>query len=219
MIILPSGIAVIEGDTHLSKWIEEQGRLNVDGLSNDAADRFIKPGDVVVDAGASLGDSTFAFIKAAGETGKVYAFEPNPKTFEALKHNCPGAVLMMSALGAKRSKMQLHPEQNIGASWLDIESSGGVEVLPLDELKLDRLAFFKIDVEGMEPLVLDGALETIKRCKPAIMLEVNHGTLQRVGFVVQDIISRAEALNYTFELVNAQYGLDISQTDVYLLPK
>lgn len=213
-------VAIIDGDTHLSKWIEQEGRLDVPGLAHDAAARFIKPGDVVVDAGASLGDHTLVYLNAVGESGTVYAFEPNPMSFEALEHNCPAAICRMAALGKARARLRLKPDsENVGATYIDVASEGDTHVLPLDELGLGRLNFFKMDVEGMEPLVIDGADGTIKRCKPIILLEVNHGALQRAGFTVEDIVRRADALNYRLESVDPQYGLELPQTDVYLIPK
>lgn len=221
MKILPTGIAVLEKDNCLSKWIEEQGRLDVDGRANEAAAKFIKPGDVVVDVGASLGDTTAAFLKAVGEDGKVYAFEPNPDAFEALTHNCPKAKCVSAGLGSDNNQRIFRAELgNAGASWLERnEVKVEVKIMRLDDLNLDRLDFLKIDVEGMEPLVLDGAIETIQRCKPVILMEVGRPVLARSGFSVEDVLARVESLGYRLELADERYGLEMDQTDVYLFPK
>jgi FkbM family methyltransferase len=53
-----------------------------------------------------------------------------------------------------------------------IEEKIEVSLITIDSLNLDKVHFIKIDVEGYEPLVIQGAIETIKKCKPIIAIEV-----------------------------------------------
>src|SRR5512142_509145 len=60
----------------------EWGQLEIDALA-----QFIRTGDRVVDAGAFIGTHTRAFSQMVGSEGMVYAFEPNPETYEYLSEN------------------------------------------------------------------------------------------------------------------------------------
>ncbi|MCA9199103.1 MAG: FkbM family methyltransferase, partial [Planctomycetales bacterium] len=53
----------------------------------DSLREFINPGDVALDIGAHSGDSTLPMALAAGRTGRVFAFEPNPYVFRVLQQN------------------------------------------------------------------------------------------------------------------------------------
>src|SRR5687767_9160852 len=92
MKILPNGIAVLEKDSHISKWCESEKRLDHDQNLLPVILSYVKKGDWVVDAGAFIGDHTRAYLDRVGATGVVVALEPNPEAFECLKHNCPDAV-------------------------------------------------------------------------------------------------------------------------------
>lgn len=217
---LDCGVTIIDGDTHLSKWVEERGKLDIDDNCNAAAERFLKPGDVVVDGGASLGDSTLAFLNKVGPTGRVLAFEPNPEAFEALQRNCPHAVIVNAALADNGGLSVLNPMlENVGMTWVDPKYSGSVLTIPLDVLHIERLKLLKLDVEGMELHAIVGADETISICRPIVLLELNDVTLARFKLTKQDVLSKMESLNYRMELCQAEFGLDNTQVDVLFLPK
>jgi len=212
-------VAVIDDDTHISKWVEEEGRLDYQGSGLVLAERYLRSGDVAVDAGACIGDHTIACLRAVGENGIVYAFEPNPLAFECLKYNCPKAKNFNAGLSDKSGKMGIVIEPNAGGSWLRQSDVPSIEVMPLDSLNLDRLHWFKIDVEGMEVALLRGAEQTIRRCRPILLVELNDGTLARNGETKQSLIRLMEAMNYRMELCDPQYGLDRCQIDVLFFPK
>ncbi len=221
MKILPNGIAVLENDSHLSKWIEEQGRLAVDGTARTLAERFIKPGDAVVDGGASLGDHTTVYLDAAGPSGTVYAFEPNPDAFECLRHNCQNAIASPFALGQKGTGKLMRDgpgNLNFGSSFIQT-GEGEIVVVPLDFYDLSRLSFIKLDIEGMEFDALCGAVETLKRCRPVVMAEINRGCMARRGVTYEMIDSLMASLGYRMELLDANYGLECAQTDVLFIPQ
>ena len=68
-----------------------------------------------------------------------------------------------------------------------------VPAVTLDSLRLNALGFLKIDVEGHEPAVLDGGAETLRRCRPTIMIEheVSHA-----GDAFGDVFARLATLEY-----------------------
>ncbi len=78
------GVWVIDEDTHFTKWIEEEQRLDHHGGFLVDLLPFIPDGGVVIDVGAYIGDHTVAYINKSGPSGTVYAFEPNPVAFFCL---------------------------------------------------------------------------------------------------------------------------------------
>ncbi len=200
MIITKEGIAVVEGDMLLSKDVEEAGRLDVAHRLVDLMKPYIPTGGVVVDVGACIGDHTITYSDWVGPTGKVYAFEPNPVAYECLRFNMESrknVIVIPGALGAGwgRGTMKLDT-YNIGASQV-IYGTGKVEIFPLDTFALSRLDFIKIDAEGMEPWILDGAKDTLKRCRPVMLIEINADMLGRLGSTTEDVYQRIRSSGYT----------------------
>ena len=226
MKITPFGVAVVNGDSHLSCWIEAECKLDVDGSAHEVAP-FIKQGDVVIDAGACLGDHTTVYLRSAGPTGTVHAFEPNPVAFECLAHNCPTAVLHKEALGEKfwRGDISMGqtedapPHDNLGAACVVPVPGGIVRVVPLDSFKFPRVNFMKLDVEGMELDALKGAKDTILRCRPVIMVEFNCPILKQRQISPDDIIVFMLSLGYDWKFRDSNHGFDKNNTDVLFIPK
>lgn len=148
--------------------------------------RFVRAGDTVVDAGANVGTHTVAFAQAAGDAGRVLAFEPQPRVFELLERNVrsngyDNVRSYRVALGAEPSVrhaplLDYAAHVNVGAVALlaaAAERSCSVDVVPLDSFDLDAVRLIKIDVEGMECDVLRGAAATLRRCRPFLSVECN----------------------------------------------
>ena len=218
MKITSKGIAVLEHnkDMLLSRWVEDQGRLCVEQSVFEHYLPLIKEGDVVVDGGAALGDHTCAYLQKVGTTGTVHAFEPNPDMFECLQYNCPTALLHNCGLSDRLSEMYLDANAlNAGASFLkNVQGKNErvVTTIALDSLVLPRLDFLKMDIEGMELFALRGAQETILRCKPIIVMEINEPCLSRYNVTSNDIKLFLNKLCYTFRIflgeeTNSHYEL------------
>jgi len=197
MKILPNGIAVLDHDTHISKWVEEHGRLDFDRWMLEIVEKLIKPGDWVVDAGAYIGDHTLAYARKAGQTGLVIAFEPNPVAYECLCFNMTTLAhkeaivvdVQNKGLSNDSGKIPLIQSENVGASHLELDLgyNEGVEVIALDDLYLEKLDFFKMDIEGYEHKALIGAKKTILKYRPIIFMEINKGALNSNGSSYYDI--------------------------------
>ena len=226
MKILKNGIAILEWDQWISKWIQEQGKLAFDFMEEEHIWPWLKPGDVVVDAGAYIGSCAAGMWEGIQPDGQLFAFEPNPEAFEALRHNVPKARLYNCALGKEvgTARLTLDPK-NGGASRL----SGGISrdkvvrtsVLPLDDLGLPQLNFIKLDVEGSEPDVIAGAIETIKRCRPVLFIEFNRGTLKRFGYTYDDITKQLLPMDYRPKFLKEKDSLDMDafpQLDAFMVP-
>lgn len=156
--------------------------------------KLVKPGDTVFDIGANIGAHTLGIAESVDKSGKVYAFEPADFAFAKLKRNlelnpelaartCPQQILL-AASSAER------PEQEIYASW-PLESDGNVHpkhrgrlvsaehavVETLDNFTrrqgITRLDLIKMDVDGHELPVLQGAEETLRRFRPVLVMEMS----------------------------------------------
>jgi len=143
---------------------------------------LVSPGDVVVDAGANLGAIAIPLAQKVGPTGRILCFEPQPRVFELLALNRMQTELdcidaRMLAVGSAPGELVLpeldygHPN-NFGGVSLQREGAGiRIPVEPIDAFRLSSVRLLKIDVEGMEREVLEGARDTIERCRPLLYVE------------------------------------------------
>lgn len=212
MKLSSAGFAILEHDTHISRWVEESGRLDHDRYALPIILEHISPGDVVVDAGAFIGDHTFAYCDAVGEFGTVHAFEPNPEAYECLTYNCPSARTYNVGLSNKKTKVNYAKDPNAGASRIvaDSEDTLAVSTITLDSLKLPRLDFFKLDIEGYELYALKGALHTLRRTRPKLWIEINCGALAQNSCTPSDVTDLLESLGYSctpYPEVGEQYDI------------
>jgi FkbM family methyltransferase len=155
---------------------EEEAELEV-------ARRRLRAGDVFADCGANIGLWTVTAASAVGAGGSVIAFEPDPRTRRRLLENLEGSDLQnvevhAEAVGATAGSGQLALANEHNVSRLvDLQLPG--DVVTVDVVTLDqivggrRLAGCKIDVEGAELGVLQGATRTLERSHPWLIVEFN----------------------------------------------
>ena len=134
--------------------------------------RYLRPGDVVVDVGANFGLTALAAFSAIGPTGQVHAFEPHPRIFRFLLGNIElngaGSVVKAYnlALGNRHGSVFLTDSRADDQNTVSKAPTGiRVPLSTLDEAvaALPHIALLKIDVEGYEKFVLEGATETLRR--------------------------------------------------------
>jgi FkbM family methyltransferase len=146
--------------------------------------QLLHPGDIVVDAGANIGNHTVFYAKKVAPGGMVYSFEPQRITFEILcanlvLNNLLNVIPMHAGAGEVEGQAvvpAVNPNmvQNFGAVSIEGHQSGDmVRVLPIDSLELKSCKLIKVDVEGMELKVLKGAEKTIRACRPFLFVENN----------------------------------------------
>lgn len=215
MKITPQGFAVLEYDTHISKWCEQEGRLDHDQNALPVILPYIKEGDWIIDGGAFIGDHTVAYLDKT-KTGMVFAFEPNPDAYNCLTFNCPQAVCVQSGLGMNGYEMGLHIQENVGASF-GIEGDS-INVMALDSFSFPRLNFIKLDIEGMEYDALCGAVGNIQKHRPIIVCEINRSALERNATSFTQITSLMETLNYKVKKMYESDDWSSPMFDVFFLP-
>lgn len=158
--------SIIEGKT----FYEKEMLLSLAG--------FLKPGDLIVDAGANIGNHSIFFAKCAG--CRVLAFEPVDATFNLLQKNVALNEVqhlvspIKSGLGRSSGKARIasFDPANIGGTSLALGPDGDIDIVSIDELNLDeRVSLIKVDVEGMDLDVLQGATQTLLRDRPWVVCE------------------------------------------------
>jgi FkbM family methyltransferase len=136
---------------------------------------------VSIDVGANKGVYSYAMLP---HSRAVHAFEPNPKLFRMLSSWGEGRIsLHREALSNVTGAAELlvprsaHGYSNQGASLSAIKVGGDHSVVHiksarLDDMGITDIGFIKIDVEGFEKEVLQGAAETLKRDRPNLLIEM-----------------------------------------------
>ena len=190
--------------------------------------RVINPGMTVVDVGANIGYYALLSAGIVGNTGKVYAFEPDPSYYSLLKKNIEVNKLAAIvrpfnfAVGNNDGKIPFFLGVSTGSSLFRVPDITGQKVL-VDVVSLDNffarrnwpvVDFVKIDAEGADKIVLDGMRSVLKK-NPAIKLviEVNPSSLKSAD-------TSAEALFFLlvelgFNRVCALFG----NMELYEIPK
>ncbi len=221
MRLLPNGLAVLQYDL-ASTWIEQCGDLVHEPTVRQEICPHIKPGDIVVYAGAYLGSHTKAYLEAVGPTGKVLAFEPNVRAFNCLQHNCPTAILFNTGLGhTKHTRVSfIPPDQidNYGAIYWKPGAETATSFIPLDSLGLNRVDFIKLDVEGMEPQVIAGASKTLLHHRPILYVELNVAALARFGTRPKTLVAAIETLGYRLQFMRPEHTVDSGEINVFFFP-
>ncbi len=204
MKITDFNVAIVESDSHLSRWVVEHGRLDVARGQIMAFAKYIPDGAFVLDIGASIGDHTATYSELVGPTGHVFAYEPNLPAFECLAHNAKamGNVLAMhAAVGRKRGRVRVEPYGGNNLGMARVVTTGDLDKM-LTTVDADvanvpwRVDFIKIDVEGYEPEVIAGAMETLKRDRPVLFVEIQKEALAMNGFTSDDILRPLLELGY-----------------------
>ena len=164
----------------------------------------VQPGDVVLDCGAHIG--TFTRAALARGARQVVAIEPLPIAQECLRRNLSAemaagrVVLCPKGVWDRESTLELKLERgNTGASSVVLDRGGGSAVtVPLTtidklvrDLRLERVDFIKMDIEGAEVPALIGARETLRRFRPRLAIAVYHREGDLVG-VQQAVLEAAQ---------------------------
>ena len=129
----------------------------------------------------------------------VYAFEPISDVRECLKKNVEkdNYLLFDFGLGDKNEKVMVNyiPEET-GNTYVSDQGNREIEIRRLDEIKLPKIDYIKIDAEGYEIKVLQGAEGLITRDEPYIHVEVKEKILERHGLTAVDIDRYFEEIDY-----------------------
>ena len=172
----------------------------------------------VIQAGANVG----IFPKRlATEFQTVYTFEPSGELMAIVQHNAPerNIVKIQAALGyarglvgvscVRRDKTMLPPHEGL----THIVPNGIIPTLRIDDLALPVCDLIYLDIEGYEWFALQGAIETLQRCRPVVAVEINKN-LGHMGLSQADVVAWIEAQGYRHALtmVSDQAFIPVERT-------
>lgn len=150
----------------------------------------------VIQAGGNVG----FYVRPYAELfERVITFEPDRLNFQCLTMNVENenVIKIQACLGNTRNTVSLTTSRkNIGAYHVN-EKGGQIPTLLIDDFNVQDCDLLHLDIEGFELFALQGAVETIKRCRPVIALEwMNHG--EKFGAPDSAIEEFLLNLGYTF---------------------
>jgi FkbM family methyltransferase len=179
--------------------------------------KIVRPGDSVIDVGAALGMYTVPLAHLTGPSGRVDSVDPQPRNFHVVG-------FLRRITGTKRGlirRIGFGPEQGESSIAVPIifglpifghghiadgaEEDGKHRIIhtptPIDTIDawveregIAKVAFIKVDVEGFEPSVVEGAAQTISRDLPSLLLEIEDRRLIRYGKVTaNDFVAQMAA--------------------------
>lgn len=165
---------------------------------------------VAIDGGAHVGSWS---VVLAGAFEEVIAFEPCKESFLMLKQNirkrkltnvdCRNEALMDSP-GRVSVETPTKKQRKLTSRVVRKNPDGDVESTTIDSLGLHRCGLIKLDVEGAEGLAVSGALNTLKRCKPTLIVEI-WGQSVRFGHSAIEIHESIVAQDYRYSF---RHGVD-----------
>lgn len=143
------------------------------------------PNTNMIDLGGNIGTTTLLMSEVLSDNCKIYTFEPiynNITLKNVLDNNLQNSIEVYPyGIGNKEEIMSIKPvdlrsSDNFGGISIinqqnDENRTVDIKIFPLDVFHFENVSLIKIDVEHMEILVLEGAYELIKKCKPTIIIE------------------------------------------------
>ena len=184
--------------------------------------RLVRPGDSVIDVGAQLGFVTSHLAALVGPRGSVASFEPDPNALKQLRATVAAnqhAQVTIHALAASAhdGELTLHVSPTLGWSTA-VDNTHHRDLAPTHVrcARLDTLAargeirrpvrLVKIDVEGYEHAVLDGAAQLLAEDRPAVLLELSELLLRPSGLKPADVVARLPP-NYRVQRIVEPRGI------------
>lgn len=180
----------------------------------------VRPGDVVLEAGANVGAYSMLFGQWVGSTGHVFAFEPDPIAHKRLLRHiqlnglADRVTAVPSAIandGVTRIRFALFESSGISRLASDGEEPG-TRIQDVDAVSIDAFCdqngqspnFIKIDIEGAELAALRGARATIARASDRLQLfvEMHPHLWPRLGVTAADIQRECEQQGLVPERLN-----------------
>lgn len=185
-------------------------------------------GDTVVDCGANMGYYSVILGRIIGESGKLYSFEPNPRIYDILKKNllinglsgCTAFNMALNSKGKGNDFMWVKPHESGGGfitrdketdiskdgfQKIDIKTGRLDDVLPIKS----QVDVMKIDVEGCEPDVINGAKKVIERSQNIkLVVELSPSGWEGQGHNPTELFDYLEQCGFSFKMAMGNGTLD-----------
>lgn len=160
----------------------------------DFFNAYLRPGDIVIDVGANIGDTCIVCARAVAPHGRVFAFEPHPQVYGWLEGNVrmnrvANVELRNLALGEADSTVCFSDQRRDDMNRVDSEGRIEVELRRLDGVlpAIANVDLMKVDVEGFEIFVLRGGEHTLARTR-AVHIEIGEAHFGSYGYTTADLL-------------------------------
>ncbi|HHM06439.1 MAG TPA: FkbM family methyltransferase, partial [Gammaproteobacteria bacterium] len=181
-------------------WIDPAERAADEAFITQA----LQAGDTLVDVGANIGALALAGAARVGVAGRVYAIEAHPRVFAYLQDNITlngfsQMRVLHSAVGAMPGELAFSDQRSDDQNRVEEGGAIKVPVATLDALLRDHagpIALLKIDVEGFERFVLQGARELLARTQ-CVFFESWDEHFHRYGYTTADLVADLRAQGFT----------------------
>ncbi|HSS96387.1 MAG TPA: FkbM family methyltransferase [Terriglobales bacterium] len=180
--------------------------------------KLLNKGDVVIDVGANIGSLSLAAAAIVGSSGTVYSIEAHPQTYKYLLGNirlnkAHNVVAVNVACGKEDGTVHFSDQKSDDQNCVT-ESGLTVPVTSLDAivtlLEKRRIALLKIDVEGYEKFVLEGATRILARTD-AVYFESWVKHFEKFGYQLRDILTLLH--DFGFGIYQAREGIALEKID------
>ena len=161
-----------------------RSRFTADAPEYARLHEWVAPGDICIDVGSNVGQYARRMAELVAPEGVVFAIEPMHETFRLLASNVGDLanVILLNMAASDRSQdvyMEL-PRfgsglNNYYRASISTHGTHHVRAIPLDSLELNQVALIKIDAEGHDLEVLQGAQRLIQQSRPKLIVEENSG--------------------------------------------
>jgi len=154
---------------------------------------------ICIDVGGHVGTTALPYSRLFQ---KVIAFEPNPVSHYFFKHNIvlnhnENINLYQKGVYNKTMKCSITKHGNNSGCYYITESEKGIDTIRLDDMEFDMpVDFIKIDTEGSELYVLEGAYDLLVKDKPLINIETNGQSNRFFGYDKEKIVEFLKSLDY-----------------------
>jgi len=194
------GVWLPMGEEHLAHWMHHDkharmvdGKLTYQYHKLEAALAHCRSFRVAIDVGAHAGLWSMQLVK---HFEHVHAFEPVALHRDCFERNLAFSdhwALWPYACGAEAGRVAITTrETSSGDSF--VSGPGEIEMVTIDSMRIVNVDFIKVDVEGYELEVLMGAEETLKRCRPCVIVEQKAKNLARMGSKGEPAVDYLRAL-------------------------
>lgn len=181
----------------------------------------LKSDSIFVDVGSNYG---YHSIFASKLCEKIYSFEPQEIMFELQKesildNNFSNIELKKIALGNENKKVKLtsfessNVNVNVGEVSViinDEDEENDIVMMKMDDVINNKVDVIKIDVQGFEKFVLDGAKTTISNYKPHLVVEFENHQLGKFGYNSEELFKYIKDLDYHLFLLDYHYPSDFA---------
>jgi FkbM family methyltransferase len=198
-------------------------------LETELVEREVCPGDVVLDIGANVGYYTLIFAERVGESGHVFAFEPDPDNFALLEKNVranrySNVTLERKAVSDVTGKIKLYTCPDNKGDHRIYDSGDGRRSIDIDAVALDdyfaeyqgRIDFIKMDTQGAEAGILRGMTGLLRQHDGIKMVtEFWPVGLRRFGASAEQFLNHLSQLGFCWTVIDEAakdfYPASISQ--------